>query len=198
MNTQESSTHRNNSELSNTNIESQTQSQALAEPTLSDQQKHLLSRLDMLLPAVEDIHNTLERKLQFNFGLMTSIATILVVGKISWFDQTKLESDETGSFVVFVVCFVIVAACSLWAHWPRERLITPVTACWDSLSKWWDYDPEDYAEQVLLSYESIWNDDRKTRQCKAKLTVISHIAVVVGLLAAFYQSAVSFGLIGVG
>ena len=161
---------------------------------LSDQQRHLLSRLDMLLPAIADIHNTLDRKLQFNFGLMSSILTILIVGNFSWFDQSRLEVNETGSFIVFTLCFIIVAACLLWAHWPRGRLFTPLTPTWDTLSKWWEYTPNEYSEQTLLSYQTIYEDGLPIRRCKARLTVVSHVAVIVGLLAAFCESAVSLGL----
>lgn len=165
------------------------------ETKLSDQQKHMLSRLDMLLPAVEDIHITLERKLQFNFGFMTSIATVLIVGNVSWFDHSTLEANEVGSLAVFVLCFLVTAGCALWAYWPRERLITPITPEWDNLKRWWEYPPDEYAEQALLSYKTIWKDDQKVRRCKARVTTISHCAVVGGLLAAFYEGATSLGVI---
>ena len=173
-----------------------TASASVNQDGLTDQQKHMLSRLDQLLPAVEDIHNTLERKLQFNFGLMSSIVTILIVGNISWFDNSRLDADEHVSFAVFVLSFVAVAACSLYAHFPRERLVSPMTPTWCFLSKWWDYSSEDYAKQVLLSYESIWTDDRCIRKRKARATMLSHLGVVIGLVAAFYESGVSLRVFG--
>lgn len=164
---------------------------------LSDQQKHMLTRLDELLPTILDIHNTLERKLRFNFGLMSSVLTILIIGNISWFDQSKLDPNERGSFVIFAICLLIVAGCWLWAHWPRERLICPLTPTPDFLSQWWNYSPDEYSNQVFLSYETIWKDDQKIRKQKATATSLSHLAVIVGLLAAFFESAVSLGLINV-
>ena len=163
-------------------------------PGLSDQQKHMLSRLDMLIPTILDIHNTLETKLRFNFGLMSSILTILIIGNISWFDQSELESNEMVSFVIFVASLTVVAGCWLWAHWPRDRLISPMTPTWETLSQWWNYSPDEYSSQVILSYETIWKDDQKIRKYKARATRLSHFAVIVGLLAAFYESALSLGL----
>ena len=194
MSAKESQSEGRNSGLSECTDQPFEKSPTQTRTGLSDQQKHMLSRLDILFPTILDIHNTLERKLRFNFGLMSSILTILIIGNISWFDQSELESSEMVSFAIFVLCLTTVAGCWLWAHWPRERLISPMTPTLESLSQWWKYSPDEYSIQVILSYETIWKDDQKIRKLKARATRWSHIAVIVGLLAAFYESSLSLGL----
>ena len=162
------------------------------EERFSEQQKHMLSRLDRLHSAVDDIHNTLERKLQFNLALMSSITTVLIIGEISWFDINGLEPDEHLSFVIYFFCFLGVIIFTLWAHKPRERVITPITPEWGALKQWWEYDIDDYTAQTMLSYITIWTADKKHRECKATVTWVSYMLVAIGLLAAAVQSAVFF------
>lgn len=169
-------------------------SKALHHATLSDQQKHLLARLDLLPPTITEIHNTLDKKLQYNFTIMSAFVSVLIIGNISWFDRPNLGSINICSLLVFAVCYAVVALSPLYAHWPRERLVSPVSPSWDSLLQWWNYEPDEYTDQVLLSYESLYNDDKNVRDCKARLVIASHIAVVLGIGAAIFQSAYSLGL----
>ena len=87
----------------------------LSDYEFSDIEKHILSRLDALIPAIEDIHVTLERKVQYNFTLMSSIATVLVAVNVSLFERELLSNEMLCFFVLFGLSFLIVGILSLFA-----------------------------------------------------------------------------------
>lgn len=156
------------------------------------QQLHMLSTCDRLYSVVDDIHRTLERKLQFNLALMTTVLSVLILGEVSWFDSEGLTADEHLLFVVFAVCFIGVIVCALFAYVPRDRSLTPIRPDWDTLVKWFQYDISEYSNRMLKAYTIVWDPKDGGRHWKSLATFWSFIFVAFGLGAAIVQSGIHF------
>ncbi len=149
---------------------------------ISETDKSILSQLTAQIPAMEDVHNTLERKLQYNFLLMSSVAAILVAlnGKLN-------IEPLPGGLKIFTVFYLIVMISSIYALWPRGRFVHPINPKWEIVQKWRDYPSGEYVDQLILGYEMIAKNNESLLQTKAFFTRLSLGLTSLGLLAVLIE-----------
>ena len=156
----------------------------------SDIEKDLLARLNALVPAIEDIHVTLERKVQYNFTLMSSVATVLVAVNVSVFDRKLLNDDMRLLFGLFGLSYLIVGILSLYVLRPRIRSFMTVTPIKDHLIGWWGMTVNKYLRETFGVYAYIWKEEEKPLDKKACATILSYVFVIVGVIAAIVEAAI--------
>ena len=162
-----------------------------SEYQFSDIEKHILARLDALIPAIEDIHVTLERKVQFNFTLMSSIATVLAAVNVSLFDRNLLSNAMLCWFILFGFSYLLVAILSLFVLLPRIRDFMTLTPSKQDLLGWWHMDDvNEYLQETFGVYAHIWQQEEKSLDNKAFATKLSYVFVVIGVISAIVEAAI--------
>lgn len=149
---------------------------------ISETDKSILSQLSAQIPVLEDVHNTLERKIQYNFLLMSSVAAILVALN----GELKVE-PLPGGLKIFAVFYLIIVISSIYVLWPRGRFIHPINPKWEIVQKWRNYPSDEYVDQLILGYEMIAKNNESLLQTKAFFTRLSLGLTILGLLAVLFE-----------
>ena len=155
---------------------------------LTDQEKHILARLDNIIPVAEEIHASLERKAQFNFALMSSITTILVATNIHLYDRAHVYVPTIVFLLLFLAALIGVAVSCLVAIIPRKRPIVTITPHVDSLEDWRCHCADKYMKEVFLSYTDAWKRNNDALKTKTDATLVSYVFVIFGVVTAVMEA----------
>ena len=96
------------------------------EISFKDQVNALITALDTNLHQTHDVINTLERKAQANFTVISAIAVALVLVNVNFFDVTNLDLVGKCALLVFAGAYLIVATLSILTLWPRVIDLCPL------------------------------------------------------------------------
>lgn len=154
---------------------------------LTDQEKHILARLDTIIPVAEEIHHTLERKAQFNFALMSSLTTVLVAANIHLYDRTTVYAPTVVFLLLYLLFFIGVVVSCLVAVIPRNRPVVTITPCVESMKAWCDHSTDEYMYQVFLSYSDAWKRNNAALTAKTNATQATYAFVIAGLVCAILE-----------
>ena len=155
----------------------------------NEQRKGLLSFMQMTLTEVENHHNTLERKMQYNLSFMSSIAALELVIHLHLLSIGPLPKGMILAAIIFILVYLAIASISLFAIWPQSRASLPFEPTPEKVREWWGFDIIQYRDAVITRYVTIWNENQKLLDDKVKRTEQTFILVVVALVIVIVQAA---------
>ena len=158
--------------------------------TFNEQRTGVLTLLHASLTEVDNHHTTLERKLQYNMVLMSSIAALELAIHLLLLKEVGLQLPKPiiGAALLFALTYLGVAAISLCAIWPQSRGSLPFEPTWDKVNEWWGYSIIDYRNKILSSYVKIWEENQKLLDNKVRWTQYSYVLVVLSLSIVIFQA----------
>ena len=156
----------------------------------TDTEKHILSQLDNLIPLLRSIHAAIEQKAQYNFTLMSSVATILAAFNISFVPRGEISEWMTIALIVFAGAYICVAVLSLLILYPQDRVVGNIVPTHDQLEIWWSFNVPEYIDETTEAYVQLWQLYDKPLRDKSKRARRSFIGVIVGLGAAITEAAI--------
>lgn len=140
------------------------------------------------LTEVENHHNTLERKLQYNLTFMSSIAALELVIHLHLLSIEQLPDNMKAAVAIFGLIYVSIAALSLVAIWPQSRASLPFEPTPEKVREWWGYDIIQYRDAIIPRYVTIWKENQKLLDDKVRWTQLSYGLVVVAMVIVFIQA----------
>lgn len=157
--------------------------------TFNEQRKGLLSFLQMTLTEIENHHNTLERKMQYNLSFMSSIAALELVIHLHLMSIGTLPKGMVLASIAFAIVYLAVATICLVAIWPQSRASLPFEPTPEKVREWWGFDIIKYRDAVITRYVTIWKENQELLDDKVKQTERTYILVAIALVVVLIQAA---------
>ncbi len=156
----------------------------------NEQRTGVLALLHATLAEVENHHNTLERKMQYNLTFMSSIAALEIVIHLHLISVGTMPNNMKGAAIVFGLVYLALASLSLVAIWPQSRASLPFEPTPEKVREWWAYDILQYRDAIIKKYVTIWTENQKLLDEKVRWTQLSYFLVVVALIVVLLQVSI--------
>lgn len=154
----------------------------------SEQRKYTLSLMHASLAEVEYHHNTLERKMQYNLTLVSSIAALELVVHLHLIGIVQIPNCMKALLIVFGLVYLLIVPLTIGALWPQSRASLPFAPTDPKVREWWSYDILEFRDAIIRSYVTIWTENQELLNEKVTRTQLSYRLVVVALIIISLQA----------
>ncbi len=158
-------------------------------PEFTDQEKSILALLDANVNDTSNILASLEKKSQYNFTLISTMAAVIVLVNIEIYKLGKLDGDMKCTLIVFGILYLVIALCSILTLWPRVIGIRPIDPTWETASNFRRYDWSNFRNQLILHYVNIHEENENVINDKHRAVLVSYLCVGASVLAILVEAA---------
>ena len=144
----------------------------------------LLAVLETNLHQTHEVINTLERKTQFNFTVISAVAVAVVLVNINFVDISALEPAGKFALLAFAGSYLLVAGLSILTLWPQEMDLCPLEPTKDNIATMLDFEDEtSFHFELMEQYKNIYDCHMCVIKCKTQRVMCSYRIVAVGIAA---------------
>ena len=161
---------------------------------LAARSNSILSLLENNLQHTHEIINTLERKAQSNFTVISAIGVAAALVNINIISIVDLEFFGRLALVGFVIAYAFVAGLSLGILWPRYFDQRPLASTKENIDKVINLDDEEYLLEMISQYteinkchDSVMAEKSKRLLCSYKLTLVAICLVLLEFAVYFIK-----------
>ena len=158
-------------------------------PVFTDQEKSIFALLDANVNDTSSILATLEKKSQYNFTLISTMAAVIALVNIELYKLDKLDGDMKCALILFGTLYLVIAVCSILTLWPRVVGIRPIDPTWETASSFRKYDWSDFRNQLILHYVNIQEENDNVIRCKYRAVLLSYLCVGASIFAILAEAA---------
>ena len=152
--------------------------------SFTQQTDSLFPLLNVNLHQTHDVINTLERKAQSNFTVVSAVAAALALIHVEFIRLSSLETAAHMALLVFAGSYLLIAWLSICAIWPRAIDLCPLEPTTDNIADLLDEkDERAFRFELMSQYVNIYNSHLGVMECKRKHEMRSYYLVAVAILA---------------